>query len=35
MSEISHIGDRVTVLRDGTVATLDVAEADDERLLQR
>src|SRR6185436_1754131 len=35
MSEISHLGDRVTVLRDGKrVATLDVAEADDERLLQ-
>jgi ribose transport system ATP-binding protein len=35
MSEISRIGDRVTVLRDGKrVATLDVAEADDERLLQ-
>ena len=35
MSEIRHIGDRITVLRDGKrVATLDVAEADDERLLQ-
>ena len=35
MSEISHLGDRVTVLRDGKrVATLDVTEADDERLLQ-
>jgi ribose transport system ATP-binding protein len=35
MSEIRRIGDRVTVLRDGKrVATLDVAEADDERLLQ-
>ena len=35
MREIRHIGDRVTVLRDGKrVATLDVAEADDERLLQ-
>jgi ribose transport system ATP-binding protein len=35
MSEIHHLGDRVTVLRDGKrVATLDVAEADDERLLQ-
>ena len=35
MSEIRHIGDRVTVLRDGKrVATLAVAEADDERLLQ-
>jgi ribose transport system ATP-binding protein len=35
MSEIYRLGDRVTVLRDGKrVATLDVAEADDERLLQ-
>jgi ribose transport system ATP-binding protein len=35
MSEIRRIGDRITVLRDGKrVATLDVAEADDERLLQ-
>jgi ribose transport system ATP-binding protein len=35
MSEIRRIGDRVTVLRDGKrVATLDVARADDERLLQ-
>jgi ribose transport system ATP-binding protein len=35
MSEIRRIGDRVTVLRDGKrVATLGVAEADDERLLQ-
>ena len=35
MSEIHHLGDRVTILRDGKrVATLDVAEVDDERLLQ-
>ena len=35
MSEIRHIGDRITVLRDGKrVATLDVAEVDDDRLLQ-
>jgi ribose transport system ATP-binding protein len=35
MSEIHLIGDRVTVLRDGKcVSTLDVDEADDERLLQ-
>ena len=35
MSEIYRLGDRVTVLRDGKrVATLDVAKADDERLLQ-
>jgi ribose transport system ATP-binding protein len=35
MSEIRRIGDRITVLRDGKlVATLAVAEADDERLLQ-
>ncbi len=35
MSEIRHIGDRITVLRDGKrVATLDVAEVSDERLLQ-
>lgn len=35
MSEIRRIGDRVTVLRDGKrVATLNVAEVDDERLLQ-
>jgi ribose transport system ATP-binding protein len=35
MSEIYRLGDRVTVLRDGKrVATLDVADADDERLLQ-
>ena len=35
MSEIRRIGDRITVLRDGKrVATLDVAEANDERLLQ-
>jgi ribose transport system ATP-binding protein len=35
MSEIRRIGDRVTVLRDGKrVATLDIAEVDDERLLQ-
>jgi ribose transport system ATP-binding protein len=35
MSEIRRIGDRVTVLRDGKrVATVAVAEADDERLLQ-
>ena len=35
MSEIRRIGDRITVLRDGKyVATLDVAEADDDRLLQ-
>jgi ribose transport system ATP-binding protein len=35
MSEIHHLANRVTVLRDGKrVATLDVAEADDERLLQ-
>jgi len=35
MGEIRRIGDRVTVLRDGKrVATLGVAEADDERLLQ-
>ena len=35
MSEIRRIGDRVTVLRDGKrVATLEVSEADDERLLQ-
>ena len=35
MSEIRHIGDRVTVLRDGKrMATLDVAKADDERLLR-
>jgi ribose transport system ATP-binding protein len=35
MSEIRRIGDRITVLRDGKrVATLDIAEADDERLLQ-
>jgi ribose transport system ATP-binding protein len=35
MSEIYRLGDRVTVLRDGKrVATLNVAEADDERLLQ-
>jgi ribose transport system ATP-binding protein len=35
MSEIGRIGDRVTVLRDGKrIATLDVSETDDERLLQ-
>jgi ribose transport system ATP-binding protein len=35
MSEIHHLGNRVTVLRDGKrVATLDVAEVNDERLLQ-
>ncbi len=35
MSEIRRIGDRITVLRDGRrIATLAVAEADDERLLQ-
>jgi ribose transport system ATP-binding protein len=35
MNEIYRLGDRVTVLRDGKrVATLDVADADDERLLQ-
>ena len=35
MSEIQRLGDRVTVLRDGKlVATLAVASADDERLLQ-
>ena len=35
MSEIRRIGDRITVLRDGRrVATLDVAEVDDERLLE-
>lgn len=35
MSEIRRIGDRITVLRDGKrVATLAVAEADDDRLLQ-
>jgi ribose transport system ATP-binding protein len=35
MSEIRRIGDRITVLRDGKrVATLNVAEVDDERLLQ-
>lgn len=35
MGEIRRIGDRITVLRDGKrVATLDVAEADDDRLLQ-
>lgn len=35
MREIHLIGDRVTVLRDGNrVSTLDVAKADDERLLQ-
>jgi ribose transport system ATP-binding protein len=35
MSEIRHIGDRVTVLRDGRrIATLAVHEADEERLLQ-
>ena len=35
MSEIRRIGDRITVLRDGKlVATLAVADADDERLLQ-
>lgn len=35
MAEIRRIGDRVTVLRDGRyVATLDVAEADEDRLVQ-
>jgi ribose transport system ATP-binding protein len=35
MSEIRRIGDRITVLRDGArVATVAVAEADDEQLLQ-
>jgi ribose transport system ATP-binding protein len=35
MNEIRHIGDRITVLRDGKrVATLNVPDADDERLLQ-
>jgi ribose transport system ATP-binding protein len=35
MSEIRRIGDRITVLRDGKrVATLNVPEVDDERLLQ-
>ncbi|HML06712.1 MAG TPA: sugar ABC transporter ATP-binding protein [Xanthobacteraceae bacterium] len=35
MSEIRRIGDRITVLRDGKrVVTLNVAEVDDERLLQ-
>ena len=35
MSEIRRVGDRITVLRDGRyVATLAVAEASDERLLQ-
>jgi ribose transport system ATP-binding protein len=35
MSEIRRIGDRITVLRDGRwVATLAVADADDDRLLQ-
>jgi len=35
MSEIYRLGDRVTVLRDGKrVATLDIAQADDDRLLQ-
>ena len=35
MSEIRRIGDRITVLRDGKcVATLDVREVDDDRLLQ-
>ena len=35
MSEIRRIGDRITVLRDGKrVATLAVAEVDDDRLLQ-
>jgi ribose transport system ATP-binding protein len=35
MSEIRYIGDRITVLRDGKrVATLGIAEVDDERLLQ-
>ena len=35
MAEIQRIGDRVTVLRDGRyVATLDVAEADEDRLVQ-
>jgi ribose transport system ATP-binding protein len=35
MSEIYRLSDRVTVLRDGKrVATLDVVEADDDRLLQ-
>ncbi|MGA8262010.1 MAG: sugar ABC transporter ATP-binding protein [Arenicellales bacterium] len=35
MSEIKRIGDRITVLRDGRyVATLDVAEASEERLVQ-
>ncbi len=35
MSEIRRIGDRITVLRDGRyVATLAVAEANDDRLLQ-
>ena len=35
MSEIYELGDRVTVLRDGKrVATLDVADVDDGRLLQ-
>src|SRR5262245_47588497 len=35
MNEIRRVGDRITVLRDGRyVATLGVAEANDERLLQ-
>jgi len=35
MNEIRRVGDRITVLRDGHyVATLDVAEASEERLLQ-
>jgi ribose transport system ATP-binding protein len=35
MSEIRRIGDRITVLRDGSyVATLPVSEANDDRLLQ-
>ena len=35
MNEIHRIGDRVTVLRDGRrVATLEIDQANDERLLQ-
>src|SRR6185437_9740723 len=35
MSEIRRIGDRITVLRDGRkVATLDVAEVDEDRLIE-
>ncbi|TPN20837.1 sugar ABC transporter ATP-binding protein [Mesorhizobium sp. B2-3-3] len=36
MAEIRHIGDRITVLRDGRkIVTLDVDEADDNQLIER